>query len=332
MSGDELLSQDEIDALLHGVDGSEVEVEADDLPTNEPQPYDFSSQDHIVRGRLPALEMINERFARHFRISLFNMLKRSPELRFKNLRTLKLSDYRRGLLIPTSLNLVKIKPLQGMALFVLEPKLVSTLVDNYFGGGGRFPAKIEGRDFTPTEMRVIEMVLEIAFADLKNAWAPILDTEFAHMSSEVNPHFANIVGPSDFVVVSTFSIELEGGSGEFHVTIPYMMIEPIRNQLRSDTQIDHAQADERWQRALHEEIKSVELELECTFAEAQISLRELAKLRVGDVIPVEVPELLTLRTYGIPLFDGKFGSSKGKNSIKIVRRLKRLPNAAQQRC
>ena len=231
MATNELLSQDEIDALLHGVDDGDVEIKSDELPEGEPQPYDFSSQDHIVRGRLPALEMINERFARSFRISLFNMLKRSPELSVGNLRTVKFEDYKRGLFIPTSLNLVTIKPLQGMALFVLESTLVSTLVDNYFGGNGRFPAKIEGREFTPTELRVIQMMLEYVFADLKQAWVPVMKIEFEHKNSEINSQFVNIVGPTEFVVISTFHIELEGGGGEFHVTMPYTMIEPIRDKL-----------------------------------------------------------------------------------------------------
>ncbi len=324
MATNELLSQDEIDALLHGVDEGDVEIEADELSDGEPQPYDFSSQDHIVRWRLPALEMINERFARNFRVSLFDMLKRSPELKIGRLRTLKFEDYKRSLFIPTSLNLVAIKPLQGMALFVLESKLVSTLVDNYFGGYGRFPAKIEGREFTPTELRVIQMMLEYVFADLKRAWTPVMETKFEHKNSEVNPQFANIVGPTEFVFISTFNIELEGGGGEFHVTMPYTMIEPIREKLRADTQNDNSQVSDHWKKFLKEEVKLVDIDLECTFAEMRISLREVLELKAGDVIPIEAPDLISLRSHGLPLFEGKFGISKGRNAVKIVKRLKGL--------
>ena len=213
MAVNDLLTQDEIDALLHGVGSGDIETESDGGPTDgSPRSYDFTSQDRIVRGRMPTLEMINERFARHFRIGLFNMMRRNADISVGGVQMLKFSEYMHSLFVPTSLNMVHVKPLRGTALFVLDPKLVYIVVDNFFGGEGRFHTKIEGRDFTPTEQRVIQMILDIAFKDLKEAWAPVLPVTFEYLRSEVNPQFANIVSPSEVVVVNTFHVELDGGA------------------------------------------------------------------------------------------------------------------------
>ena len=318
MSSSDILSQDEIDALIHGVDNGDFEIESQDVPEGEPQPYDFTSQDRIVRGRLPTLEMINERFARHFRISLFNMLRRSPQIEVSNVRIIKFAEYVRNLFVPTSLNLVKVKPLRGTALFVVDAKLVFSIVDNFFGGDGRFHAKIEGREFTPTEIRVVQMVLEYAFKDLKEAWTPVKDLFFEYINSEVNPQFANIVSPTEIIVVSTFHVELEGGGGEFHVTMPYSMIEPLRDLLSTGMQSDRSDVDERWMRALQDEMKQAEVQVESAFTETQISLREVLSLKAGDVIPIDIPESVALRVQGIPLFFGQFGVYNGMNAVKIV--------------
>ncbi len=211
MAVQDLLSQDEIDALLHGVDDGLVQTETAAEPGSV-KSYDLTSQDRIVRGRMPTLEMINERFARYTRISMFNMLRRSADVAVGGVQVMKFGEYVHSLYVPTSLNLVKIKPLRGTALFILDAKLVFKLVDNFFGGDGRH-AKIEGREFTPTELRVVRMVLEQAFIDLKEAWQAIMEVNFEYINSEVNPAMANIVGPSEAVVVSTFHIELDGGGG-----------------------------------------------------------------------------------------------------------------------
>jgi flagellar motor switch protein FliM len=237
MATNDILSQDEIDALLHGVEDGDVSTK-DDLPPGEARKYDFTSQERIVRGRMPTLEMINERFARYFRISLFNMLRRSAEIAVVGIRMMKFSEYVHSLYVPTSLNLVRIRPLRGTSLFVIDPKLVFMLVDNFFGGEGRFYTKIEGREFTPTETRIIQMVLNAVFTDLKEAWAPVMKLDFEFQNAEVNPQFANIVSPTEVVVVSTFDVELDGGGGQLHVTMPYSMIEPIREHLDMGLQRD----------------------------------------------------------------------------------------------
>ncbi len=214
MSTVDLLSQDEIDALLHGVDDGDVETEKDESEfSGEIRSYDFNSQEKIVRGRMPTLEMVNERLARYFRISLFNFLRRSAEISISGIKVQKFSEYIQSLFVPTNLNIVRFAPLRGRALIVMEPRLVFTAVDNFFGGGGQFYNKVEGREFTATEMRVIQLVLELLFKDLKEAWKPVMDLEFEYLSSEVNPQFANIVSPSEIVIVSTIHVELEGGGG-----------------------------------------------------------------------------------------------------------------------
>lgn len=315
----DLLSQEEIDALLHGVGSGDIDTDGDDdLIDGEAQNYDFTSQDRIVRGRMPTLEMVNERFARYFRISLFNMLRRTAEISVGGVQMLKFAEYVHSLFVPTSLNLVKVNPLRGTGLFVFDPKLVFIVVDNYFGGDGRFPTKIEGREFTPTEQRVIQRILHQAFADLIQAWKPVLQIEFEYLNSEVNPQFANIVSPTEVVVVSTFHIELEGGGGALHVTLPYSMIEPIRDVLDAGVQSDRSDVDDRWRIAIREEMKSAPIELSSVLAETTISMRDLLNLKAGDVIPIDFPDKVTLRAEDIPVFRGQFGVSHGNSAIKIT--------------
>lgn len=316
---EDILSQDEIDALLTGVDGGDVETESDDeLEDGDARSYDFSSQDRIVRGRMPTLEMINERFARNFRITLFNFLRRSPTISVDGVQMTKFGEYIHSLFMPSNLNLVKVKPLRGTALFVLNPKLVYSIVDSFFGGDGRFHTKIEGRDFTNTEMQVIQSVLQKIFIDLKDAWSPIMDVEFEHVGSEVNPHFANIVTPSEVVVVSTIHVELDNGGGDIHLTLPYSMLEPLREQLDAGVQSDSSEHDQRWNNSLREEIKSAPIELSSTLTETSISLRELNNLNVGDVIPVDIPDVVTAEIEGIPVFRGQYGLSRGNRALKVV--------------
>ena len=223
----DLLSQDEIDALLHSVE----DVEEEDINADESNgstiEYDFSSQDRIVRGRMPTLEIVNERFTRHMRVSLFNMMRRSAEVSINGIEMIKFGEYIQTLFVPTSLNMVRFRPLKGTGLITMEAKLVFILVDNFFGGDGRSNVKVEGREFTPTERRIIQMLLKLIFEDYKEAWAPVMDVSFEYLDSEVNPAMANIVSPSEVVVVSSFHIELDGGGGDFHVSLPYSMLEQI---------------------------------------------------------------------------------------------------------
>lgn len=316
----DVLSQDEIDALLHGIDGGAVDTSSDDDVGSGARSYDFN-QERIIRGRMPTLEMINERFARLFRIGLFNMLRRTPEVSVGGVEMMKFGEYVHSLYVPTSLNLVKLQPLRGTGLFVIDPKLVFIVVDNFFGGDGRFMAKIEGREFTPTELRVIHNVLQQAFTDLKQAWAPVLDVEFEYQSSEVNPQFANIVSPTEVVVVSRFHVELDGGGGDLHVTLPYNMIEPIRDLLDAGLQSDRNEVDERWTRSIREEMKSAEVLLSSILCEVQMTLRDVRSMRPGDIIPIEMPEQVPVFVEDVPVFYGRYGVSNGQAAIKLTEKI-----------
>lgn len=316
MSVNDLLSQDEIDALLHGVDNGEVETEKEATHDGIARPFDFNSQDRIVRGRMPTLEMINERFARHFRISIFNLLRRTAEISVAGVQMMKFSEYLHSLFVPTSLNIVRIRPLRGTALCVIDPKLVFVTVDNFFGGSGRH-AKIEGREFSPTEGRVIQIILKQAFSDLKEAWAPVMPVEFEFLNMEVNPQFANIVSPTEVVVVSSFHVELDGGGGTFYVVMPYSMLEPIREILDAGVQSDKSERDERWIVSLREEVKSADVTLSCTLANTTLRLGELLNLKEGDIIPINYPEKITIVAEDVPVFRGFYGVHKGTKAIKI---------------
>jgi len=323
MATADVLSQDEIDALLHGVDDGDVETEDEEIQDGSARSFDFNSQERIVRGRLPTLEMINERFARNFRVSMFNMLRRQAEIAVGGVQMMKFAEYVHSLYVPTSLNMIKVSPLKGTALFVIDPKLVFIVVDNFFGGEGRFYNKIEGREFTPTEQRVISMLLEQLFGDLEDAWRPIKHLKFEYQSSEVNPHLANIVSPTEVVVVSTFRVDLEGGGGDLHVTFPYSMVEPIRDLLDAGVQSDMAEVDDRWRLSLRDEIFESKVEVKSRLAEIEINLLDVNGLSVGDVIPFDMPDQVILEAEEIPMFRGTLGVSRGNAAIKINERVSR---------
>lgn len=319
----DILSQDEIDALLHGVDDGDIDTDTNPFPVDgNARSYDFATQERIVRGRMPTLDMINERFARYLRIHLFNLLRRSSEISVVGARVTKFSEYLHGLFVPTSLNLVRVIPLHGTGLFVFDPKLVFSLVDNFFGGDGRYYSRIEGRDFTPMELRVIKNLLDVAFEDMQKAWEPVMHLQFEFINSEVNPQFANIVSPTEIVVINDFHIELDGGGGNLHVTLPYSMIEPIREVLDTGLQSDRSGVDERWLRALQEEIPTAQVEISSVLTEATLTVQQLLDMRPGDIIPINLPESVVLNVEDIPLFRGKFGVANGSNAIKIAEYIK----------
>lgn len=319
MSTSDLLSQEEIDALLHGVDSGDVGADADvEIDAGGVNSYDFASQDRIVRGRLPTLEMINERFARYFRTSLFNMLRRTADISVSGIQMQKFSEFVHSLFVPTSLNIVKVIPLRGKGLFVIDPKLVFGVVDNFFGGTGRFHTKIEGRDFTPTENRVIQILLQLAFNDMQQSWKPVFPVKFEYTGSEVNPQFANIVSPSEVVVVTSFHMDLESGGGDFHVCLPYSMLEPIRELLDAGVQSDQGEHDDRWGKSMQDEIMNAEVEISSVLTEVTLTLDEISQLEKGDIVPIEMPDEVVIEAADVPILRAKLGVSEGKYSLKIT--------------
>ena len=300
----DILTQDEIDALLHGSDEDELPKEEQPNSNLGYTPFDFSSQDRIVRGRMPTLELVNERFARHLRISLFNMMRRTAEVSINGVKMIKFSEYVHSLFVPTSLNMVRFKPMKGTALITLEAQLVFILVENFFGGEGKRHTKIEGREFTPTERRIIQMLLRIIFEDYTEAWNPVMSVEFEYLDSEVNPAMANIVSPTEVIVISSFHIEL-------------------RELLDAGVQSDKGDTDMRWSKALRDEIMGVKVGITAKLLETTITLRQLKSMRPGDIIPVDMPESLLVLVEDLPTFHAKLGRVKEKVALKITEKLKR---------
>ncbi len=324
---DDILSQEEVDALLRGVTG-ETEDTAAEESGGGARSYDIGRQERIVRGRLPTLEIINERFARNFRIGMFNLIRRTAEISVGPVAVIKYSEFVRNLVVPTNLNMVHMNPLRGTALFVFDPNLVFLVVDNLFGGDGRHHMRVEGRDFTPTEQRIIKKMLDVVFEEMEKAWEAIYPIKFEYVRSEMNTQFANIATPTEVVVVNTFNIELGSGGGDFHVCMPYSMIEPIRDQLTSTMQADRAEADERWVSQMSLQVQDAEVELVANLGYTPVNLRQILDLKVGDVISLDVPEAVVAQVDGVPLLQCHYGQRNGQLALKVDRLLQGQDSAA----
>lgn len=318
---DKFLSQDEVDALLKGVDGDD----GDDKPTGDAEgvrDYNLATQERIVRGRMPTLEIINERFARLVRIELFNFLRRTVEVSVGPVRITKYSDFIRNLVVPTNLNLVQIKPLRGTALMVFDPTLVFLVVDNLFGGDGRFHTRVEGRDFTQTEQRIIQRILNIVFETYSKSWEPVYPVEFEYVRSEMNTQFANIATPNEVVVVITFNIELGPASGEMHFCLPYSMVEPIRDMLSSPLQGEVLGADKRWVKLMTQQVQAAEIEIVADLAKTRMQLGEVLNMKVGDVIPLSIDEAIEAQVDGVPVMLCKYGMFNGQYALRVEKLLR----------
>lgn len=314
---DDILSQEEVDALLKGVTGEADEAPDESQEGGDVRPYNLGKQERIVRGRMPTLEIINERFARLFRIGLFNFMRRNAEISVGPVRVLKYSEFIRNLVVPTNLNLVHVKPLRGTSLFIFDPNLVFLVVDNLFGGDGRFHMRVEGRDFTPTEQRIIQRMLEVAFEEYQKSWAPIYPVEFEYIRSEMNTQFANIATPSEVVVVTTFNIELGAGGGDFHICMPYAMIEPIRDLLYSTMQGERLEVDERWAKLMTKQVQIAEVDLVANLGTAPVTLGQIVNMKVGDVVSLDIPEAVIAEVDGIPVLECKYGILNGQYALKV---------------
>ncbi|MTV41867.1 flagellar motor switch protein FliM [Duganella radicis] len=322
---DNFLSQEEVDALLKGVNGDQ-----DDVATQEDvagvRTYNLATQERIVRGRMPTLEIINERFARLLRVGLFNFLRRSAEVSVGSVRVSKYSEFIRNLVVPTNLNLVHMKPLRGTALMVFDPGLVFLLVDNLFGGDGRFHTRVEGRDFTQTEQRIILRILDIVFEAYTKSWEPVYPVEFEYIRSEMNTQFANIATPNEVVVASTFTVELGSVSGQIHFCMPYSMIEPIRDSLTSSLQGEALEVDKRWIRLMTQQIQIAEVEIVASLGTAKVNFDEILNMRVGDIIPLQIPEFISATVDGVPVMDCSYGVMNGQYALKVEKLLANTDN------
>ena len=317
----EFLSQDEVDSLLRGVTGETDEADTSSEPAGGVRPYNLASQERIVRGRMPTMEVINERFARLFRIGLFNFIRRTPEISVGPVRVLKFGEFIRNLHVPTNLNIIQAKPLRGNGLFIFDPNLVFLVVDNMFGGDGRFHTRVEGREFTQTEQRIIQNLLLVVFETYGKSWEAVHPLEFEFVRSEMNPQFANVATPNEVVIVTTFDIELGGNGGSFHVCMPYSMLEPVKDLLYSTMQGEHLAMDHRWLQLLSKQVQSAQIELVATLGQAEIHMEQVLKMRAGDIIPIDVDENIVATVDGVPVMECKYGSFNNQYALRVERML-----------
>ncbi len=313
----EFLTQDEVDALLKGV-SDEPDAGAATQDGGAVRPYNLATQERIVRGRMPTLELINERFARSFRIGLFNFMRRSAEVSVGPVRVQKYAEFSRNLVQPTNLNLVQVKPLRGTGLIVFDPNLVFLVVDNLFGGDGRFNTRAEGREFTQTEQRIVQRLLQVVFENLESSWKPVLEIELQHLRTETNAQFASIATPNEVVITTTFTIEFGASTADLHVCLPYAMLEPIRDLLYSSLQGDKAEADRRWVHLLSRQVQSAEVELVAQLGSTTLTIGEVMRLKAGDVISIDIPRSLHATVDGVSVMECQYGVFNGQYALRVL--------------
>ena len=327
------LSQEEVDALLAGVTGEEQDAPAADAAdAGGVRTYDLSSQERIVRGRMPTLEIVNERFARNFRIGIFNFMRRNPDISIGPVKVQKFSAFLRNVVVPTNINIVHVRPLRGSGLLICDPTLVFAVIDNLFGGAGHNPARIEGREFSATEQRIILRLVEVIAAEYAKSWAAIYPIELEYARSEMHTQFANIATPSEIVVTTTFHVELGDTGGAMHICIPYSTFEPIREILYSPLQGDQGGPDRRWVTLMTQQIKSATVELAAELAHSQATIGELMALKAGDFIELDRLPTLTAKVDGVPVFECDYGTLGAHYGLRIREFLTQpqMPDVATQ--
>ncbi len=311
----QFLSQDEVDALLDGASDKVAPQEA--VAPGRVREYDLAHQERIVRGRMPTLELVHERFARNLRVGLFNFMRRNPDISVQPVNVQKYSAFLRDIAVPTNINVVQVKPLRGSGLLICEPQLVFAVIDSLFGGSGRFPTCIEGRDFSATEQRIIERLVEVICDEYRKAWATVYPLELEYTRSEMQPKFANIATPSEIVVSAKFDIDLGGVGGALYLCLPYATLEPIRETLYSSMQNDSNAPDRRWVDKLSQQIKSAEVELVAELGHARATVADLVELKAGDFIEINLAQTLTAKVDSVPVLECRYGISNGRYSIKV---------------
>ncbi len=316
-----ILAQDEVDALLRGLSGGEIESNTD-VPQDDSGivPFDLANQDRIIRGRMPVLEIVNDRFARLCTNALSNIVRKRVEVNPISIDMTKFGDFMRSLPVPTSINIFKMEPLRGNAIMVVDARLVFALVESFFGGQGSQP-KIEGREFTRIEQAIVDKVIKIALANMEDSWKPVHDVSMELVRSEINPQFAAIVPPSDVVVVITFEVELETAIGSLTLCLPYATIEPIRSKLHASFQTERLEVDHAWVARLKERLLETPVEVKVRFGDTKITSNQLLDLQIGDVIllDTDTDDLLEVTVGGVSKFWGICGTVKGNKAFQIIR-------------
>lgn len=313
----QILSQDEVDALLQGITGESQKLDEEQVDEGSVRTYNLANQERIVRGRMPTMEIINERFARNIRLGIFNFIRRSPEIAIGAIKVQKYSAFLREIVVPTNFNIVSVRPLRGSGLIVCDPTLVFAVIDALFGGAGKYHTRIEGRDFSPTEQRIILRIVEVITAEYKKAWQGIYPLELDYQRSEMQPQFANIATPSEIVVATSFTLEIGESSGTIHFCIPYSTLEPIRDVLYSTIQGDAAEPDRRWVNLMTQQIQSASVELIAELAHAPATVEQLLSFKVGDFIELDMRQAIEAKVVGVPVFDCNYGISNGRYALKV---------------
>ncbi len=321
-----LLSQEEIDALLRGIEDGKVDTAAEQKEGTGVIPYDFTNQDRIIRGRMPTLEIINDFFARLFRNNLSFALRKAIEVNPRGAQMMKFGEFIRALPIPSSLHVFKMDPLRGHAILALDSKLVFTLVDIFLGGTGKTSFKIEGREFTIIESKLIQKVVTMIYGDLEKAWDPVIPIKVQHIRSEINPQFVSIVSPSDLVITIPFALEVEQVTTLINFCIPYSNIEPIKVKLYSGYQSDQLELDRSWIERFLERLQNAEVEVVVEFGKGHITTQNLLKLKVGDIFQLEkeVSEFLLAKVQGVPKFLGKAGLYGSNKAFQIEGKIRNI--------
>ena len=313
----QILSQDEVDALLQGITGESQKLEPEEIKHEAIRDYNIGGQERIVRGRMHTMEIVGERFARNIRLGMFNFIRKSPEVSIGGTKVIKYSAFLREIVVPTNFNIVQIKPLRGSGLIVCDPSLVFAVIDALYGGSGKYHTRIEGRDFSPTEMRVIQRLLDCIINEYRKAWVGIYPLELEYQRSEMQPQFANIATPSEIVVATSFTLEIGDTSGTVHFCIPYSTLEPIRDVLYSTMQGDSGEPDRRWVNLLKQQIQSAQVSLVAELAHAGTTVEQLLSLKPGDFVELDLDPVIQAKVDGVPVFDCRSGISNGRYAIKI---------------
>lgn len=314
-----VLSQDEVDALLRGVQSGEIESETAAPEGDGVRAFDLTNQERIIRGRMPGLEMANERFARFFRNSLSSVITKFVDVNIHGIEMMKFSEFMKTIPMPSSINMIRMEPLKGYSLFVVEAPMVFAFIEYFFGSSSAKHVKSEGRYFTLIEQRIIKRLVAMALVDMGEAWKVIVPIEPEHTGSEMNPQFVTIVTPTEVVVKIEIHIEVEEFTGKMFFCIPYSMVEPVKEKLYSGIQGEKYGVDERWVERLTAILKDSYVSLTAEIGKTQLTVRDLMNLEVGNVITLGkcVTDELVIKVEGKPKFSGLPGLSRGNQAIKI---------------
>ncbi len=318
---DKILSQDEVDALLKGVASGEIDTEeAKDKLLAGIRPYDFTSQERIIRGRMPGLEMANEAFARLFRNSVSNLIMKFVDISVQNVEIIKFGDFIKTIPVPSSINIFKMDPLKGYSLLVLEAPLVFAFIEFFFGGANAQHIKSEGRAFTPIEQRVIQRVVNMALNDMAAAWSGISPIKPLYVSSEINPQFVTIVTPAEIVINIEVLIEIEDFAGRMFFCIPYSMVEPVKEKLYSGIHGDKFETDQRWTAVMKDVLRETYINMSAEIGSLVLTFEDVIKFKVGDVINLgkSITDELVVKVEGLSKFKGMPGFSRGNQAIKLT--------------